>query len=136
MLISETLAKRMKERREELNISVNEVADQTKITKTTIYRYENGTIKNIKLPVVESIASILKVNPDWLIGKSDNKLMTLSNDPPNQMKKDARQMIHDIAEYISTEAKNYNGKPMSEEVRSMIVESLKNTIKLADIIEK
>lgn len=63
---------RIRQRRKSLNISVVDVASYTGLSKTTIHRYESGDIKDIKLPTIDAIASILDVNPAWLIGKSEN----------------------------------------------------------------
>lgn len=63
---------RIRQRRKALNISVVDVAAYTGLSKATIHRYESGDIKDIKLPTIDAIASILDVNPAWLIGKSEN----------------------------------------------------------------
>lgn len=67
------IGKKIRERRRELDISAVTLAERLGMSKATIHRYENGDIKNIKLPVVESIAQVLKVNPLWLLGKSEVK---------------------------------------------------------------
>jgi len=67
------IGKRIQQQRKALNISVVDVAAYTGLSKATIHRYENGEIKDIKLPVLETIATMLNVNPAWLIGKSDSK---------------------------------------------------------------
>lgn len=66
------IGKRIQQRRKALNISVVDVASYTGLSKATIHRYENGDIKDIKLPTIDAISSILDVNPAWLIGKSEN----------------------------------------------------------------
>lgn len=63
------IGKRIKERRQELNLTLQQVADKVKVNKSTIQRYESGNIKDVKLPIIESIANALDVNPLWLIGK-------------------------------------------------------------------
>ena len=70
---NEEIGKRIQQQRKALNISVVDVAAYTGLSKATIHRYENGEIKDIKLPVLETIATMLNVNPAWLIGKSDSK---------------------------------------------------------------
>lgn len=65
------IGKRIQQRRKALNISVVDVASYTGLSKATIHRYESGDIKDIKLPVLETIAVMLDVNPLWLIGKSE-----------------------------------------------------------------
>lgn len=67
------IGKRIQQQRKALNISVVDVAAYTGLSKATIHRYENGEIKDIKLPVLETIANMFNVNPAWLIGKSDIK---------------------------------------------------------------
>lgn len=69
----EDIGARMKQRRKELDLSAMDIAAKTGLSKATIHRYESGDIKHIKLPVVETIAALLKVNPDWLIGKSEER---------------------------------------------------------------
>ena len=64
---------RIKQTRLELGLSLDEVAKSVGVAKSTIQRYESGSIGKIKLPVVESIAKYLKVNPAWLLCKSDKK---------------------------------------------------------------
>lgn len=67
------LSIRMKQRREELEISAAELASRLSMSKATIHRYESGEIQNIKMPVIYSIARELKVNPGWLMGKTEVK---------------------------------------------------------------
>lgn len=69
----EETGKRIKARRKELKISAADLAARIGLSKATIHRYENGDIKNIKMPVLESMADILMVNPLWLIGKTEVK---------------------------------------------------------------
>lgn len=66
------IGKRIQQRRKALNISVVDIAAYAGLSKATIHRYENGEIRDIKLPVLETIATILNVNPLWLIGKTDD----------------------------------------------------------------
>ncbi|OSA88356.1 UNVERIFIED_ORG: hypothetical protein B2H93_18200 [Clostridium botulinum] len=63
------IGNRIKKRRQELNLTLQQVADRVKVNKSTIQRYETGNIKDVKLPVIESIANVLNVDPLWLIGK-------------------------------------------------------------------
>lgn len=63
---------RIADRRAALGLTMDEVAQRIGVAKSTIQRYEKGQIQKIKLPVIESIASVLGVNPDWIIGNTDN----------------------------------------------------------------
>ena len=53
------------------NATLDDIAKKVGVAKSTIQRYENGKINAIKIPVVESIALALNVNPSWMIGTSD-----------------------------------------------------------------
>ncbi len=76
----EILGERLKYARNELrNMSLQDIADAVGVARSTVQRYENGKIQNIKLPVVESFARALGVNPAWLIGKSDDIKIPSSN---------------------------------------------------------
>lgn len=78
---------RIAARRSALGLTMDEVAQRIGVAKSTIQRYEKGQIQKIKLPVIESIASVLNVNPDWLIGNTDNptprNLVSASKLPDN-----------------------------------------------------
>lgn len=64
---------RIKEAREESGITRRELAEKISVAASTISRYENGLIESPKMPVLESIARNLNVNPMWISGKSDFK---------------------------------------------------------------
>lgn len=66
------IGKRIADRRSALGLTMDEVAKEIGVAKSTIQRYETGQIKKLKLPVIESIAAVLQVNPDWLIGNSED----------------------------------------------------------------
>ena len=70
MNIKDVFAERLRIAREGKGLTMDELAQKLKMNKSTIQRYESGVIANVKLPVVEAIAKILDVSPDWLIGKS------------------------------------------------------------------
>lgn len=73
MLDSELIGQRIKDRRKELGITLQEIAEDIKVNKSTIQRYESGKIKDIKNPIINSIASCLSVNPLWLLGEAEHK---------------------------------------------------------------
>lgn len=63
---------RIKSKRTELGLTLDDIAGEIGVAKSTIQRYEKGTIDKLKLPVLEAIARSLHVNPAWLIGKSSS----------------------------------------------------------------
>lgn len=66
------IGKRIESARLELKLTQEELAKELGLNKSTIQRYEAGKIQKIKIPVIESMARILKVNPAWLSDKSDD----------------------------------------------------------------
>lgn len=62
---------RMQQRRVELGLTLDDIALEIGVARSTIQRYEKGTIEKLKLPVIEAIANVLQVDPAWLVGKSD-----------------------------------------------------------------
>lgn len=65
------IGKRIKLARELKGMTQEQLGKEVGMNKSTIQRYETGQVSKIKLPVVESLAKSLSVNPDWLIEKSD-----------------------------------------------------------------
>ena len=59
---------RIKQTREERGMTQKDVAGKINVAPSTIMRYEKGHINDVKIPVLESIARVLEVNPSWLLG--------------------------------------------------------------------
>ena len=64
---------RLKELREELGISVKDMARDTGVSQNTIHLYERGGYPSIKQ--IEMIAKTYNVNPAWLVGWIDDEMM-------------------------------------------------------------
>ena len=62
------IGNRIKEKREKMGISQTELANMVKISKQTLYKYENGIITNIPSDKIEAIASKLNVSASYLMG--------------------------------------------------------------------
>lgn len=62
---------RIEQRRKEKGLTLDDIAQEIGVARSTVQRYEKGTIEKIKLPVLEAIARALDVNPAWLCFKSD-----------------------------------------------------------------
>lgn len=80
---------RIEQRRKSLGLTLDDVAQEIGVAKSTVQRYEKGTIEKIKLPVLEAIARVLSVNPAWLCYKSDDMERSLPSNivPLPKMKK-------------------------------------------------
>lgn len=78
---NELIGERIQARRKELGYTLDDVARGIGVAKSTIQRYEKGTIEKIKLPVIEAIARSLDVDPAWICGKTEKmgKAIVLKN---------------------------------------------------------
>lgn len=74
------IGRRIAQRRQALGLTLDDVADDIGVARSTIQRYEKGVIRKIKLPVIEAIARSLQVAPAWLCGMSDD--MCASDEAP------------------------------------------------------
>lgn len=63
-----TIGERIKQRRKELGLSVDELADKLGKNRATIYRYESNEIEKLPTTVLEPLANALGVSPGFLMG--------------------------------------------------------------------
>lgn len=63
-----TIGERVKARRLELGLSVDEVANALGKNRATIYRYESNEIEKLPTTVLEPLANVLGVSPGYLMG--------------------------------------------------------------------
>lgn len=75
-----TIGDRIKKRRKELGISVDEVAEKLNKNRATIYRYESDEIENMSINILEPLANALDTTPAYLMGwELENKNINQSN---------------------------------------------------------
>lgn len=90
-----TVGERIKLARETKNLSQTDLANACKISKQTLYKYENNIITNIPSDKIEVIANYLSISPAYLMGwETDN------NDTNNKLTDD-----EELQEYLE-ELKN------------------------------
>lgn len=68
-----TIGQRIKARREELGISVDELAQRLGKHRATIYRYESNEIGTLPTSVLEPLCVVLETTPAHLMGWEDEK---------------------------------------------------------------
>ena len=69
-----TTAERMKNRRKELGMSAEYVADKLGYSAATVYRWERGDIEKMPMDILEPLAQILSTTPAYLMGWDDDTL--------------------------------------------------------------
>lgn len=63
---------RYKERRIQLGLSVQQVADRLGKHRATVYRYENGDIQDMTVETCIKLASVLCTSVSYLLGLTDD----------------------------------------------------------------
>lgn len=84
-----TTGERMKQRRKEIGLSAERVAEILEISPATIYRYENGAIEKVPGDRLEPIAKALQTTPAYLMGWEDSPTSSLARNifPMPEMRK-------------------------------------------------
>ena len=70
---------RIKQRRLELGLTADDLAEKIGKSRATIYRYENGDIENMPTPVLEPLAKALDTTPADLMGWQSSSISPLHN---------------------------------------------------------
>lgn len=63
-----TIGERIRCRRKELGLSINQLAKGLGKNRATLYRYENNEIENIPTTILEPLSLLLQTTPDVLCG--------------------------------------------------------------------
>ena len=66
------IGKKIYERRKQLGLTLEEVGEAVGVGKSTVLKWENGTIKNMGIDKAEALAKVLQMNPVEFV-PSDNE---------------------------------------------------------------
>ena len=67
-----TIGEKIKKRRLDLGLTLEDVASYVGVSKPTVQRWETGVIGNMKADRVQKIAEILLVSVDYILGNSED----------------------------------------------------------------
>ena len=70
--MSENVKEIIKERRQQLGLTMKEVAEAVGVSEATVSRWESGDIENMRRDKIAKLAEALKVSPAVLMGWEDN----------------------------------------------------------------
>lgn len=102
---------RIKARRIELDLSYQELANKTGLSKSTLQRYETGYIKKVPINHIEILAKALNINPGYLMGWEEtilerhNKTQQFSDSEIELIKKyrqldaDGKRAVDDMIDF-------------------------------------
>lgn len=79
--------KKIKERRKQLGISADMLAKYLGVSRSTIFRYENGDIEKIPANMLPDIARYLQTSEAFLMGWKDDAAPTVTNLFPIELKR-------------------------------------------------
>lgn len=84
---------RVKERRIALGLSYQRLADKTGMSKSTLQRYEAGTIKNLPADKLGVLAAALETTPAYLMGWDESDNSPPINEEQQKIKEDFLRII-------------------------------------------
>lgn len=85
-------AERLKEALTDRNLSAQELADKSNVSKSSISQYVNGTSKPSNISAGK-LATVLGVNPLWLMGFDVEKFEVLKKEDPTYYMDDETKQI-------------------------------------------
>lgn len=99
-----TTGERIKARRKELGITADNLAETIGVARSTIFRYENGSIEKITLNALTPIARALRTTVSYLMGWEDEIAPTTIS---SEREIEAMKAFDSLSEARQTEALNY-----------------------------
>ena len=128
----EMFAQRLKSTREECGVSAKELAEALGINKATIHHYEKADFKSVKSSTLQAIADYLNVNPDYLIGASDEKYTDANvKDLSKKDKKEIGDILSMTAELLKQDGLMFDGVPADEDSVRSILEAMQIGLEIA-----
>ncbi len=73
------MSDKIRKRRKELNLTLEEIAEAVGVSASSIQRYENGIIKNMRRDKIKKLADVLKCTPAYLMGWSNEITNSITN---------------------------------------------------------
>ena len=115
-----TTGERMKQRRKELGMSAEYVAEKLGVSPASIYRYEKGDIEKLPGSFLEPLANVLLTTPAYIMGweNDEEKPSTVSalSDEERMLIYCWRQATPEIRENVAFALRSYGmPKPKAEE---------------------
>ena len=69
-----TIAKRLKDKRKEIGLTLDDVAESLGISSVTLHKYENLGILNIPAEKIERLAKLYNTDPAYIMGWTEEKI--------------------------------------------------------------
>lgn len=115
------VGKRIRERRKELSLSVDELAQKLNKNRTTVYRYEKGDIENLPMDILGPLAEALNTTPAYLMGW-DNKPISAMDTITDYYRLSIGHEDNIRVKRFNTWAKKFNKYVFTDEEHNKLVE--------------
>lgn len=119
-----TIGERIKEKRLKKNYTLEKLANEIGITKSTVLKYENGSIA-IPSDKIEKIAKVLKCTPAYLMGWENQTQKEMEDDIIEKYKLTPEELTEFGKVMSINSALMFNGKEIPEENRIELEQTLK-----------
>ena len=89
----------IRNRRSELKLTLEDIANRVGVSRATVLRWETGEIKNLGKNRIASLAAVLQVSPEYLLGWNE--------DPATKMGEDLSTAVADLSPEETASLLNY-----------------------------
>lgn len=94
--LCELIGHRIRQRRNELHLGQQYLAEKMDVNKSTIQRYEAGTIDNSKKLILDGLSEALHVSPEWLRGETEEYETNVMDKRELQIEDAMTNILHEI----------------------------------------
>lgn len=116
----------LKERRQSLRLTLEQVGDFVGVGKSTVRKWENGMINNIGSDKIQKYAQILQISPLDIINKE------IVSKEDKDLQKDLEKLIQELDNGLySKDTAEYD-----EETRQLLIASLEQAVRIAKLASK
>ena len=104
----------LKNRRNEIGLTVNELSERIGVSRATWYRYEAGYVDRLTPLEIKRIAKALRVNSLDLLGFDDNFYMDTPSLPDNSKSDIFENNVETLAEKVAEKLNEINSQNTNE----------------------
>lgn len=101
MLTAKEVGLRIKERRNELKISMPELGRRVGVNKSTIQRYETDGVNPTRSMIINGLAEALLTTPEWLTGLSEDKEYSVPTICENELTEHIKKYLDTVTSTVS-----------------------------------
>lgn len=125
-----SIGDRIKMRREQLDISVDDLAKIVNKNRATIYRYESGGIENLPTTILKPLADALQTTPSELMGWNNDYLGDYEENV--EYLKDKPELLQKYEDIL----KNDRLRLLFDKAKKLEPQDLEQILKIIDTFDK